>query len=61
MPRGRHVAGATPRENRMYEKILRGYRAAGRPAAWARQMAARTVNAYRARKGETKAKSRRGR
>jgi hypothetical protein len=52
MPRGQHVAGATPRENRMYSHVLAGYRKAGRSAKWAKQMAARTVNKYRSRKAK---------
>jgi hypothetical protein len=56
MPRGKHVAGATPKQNRMYERVLAGYRRAGRSVRWAKQMAARTVNAYRSRSGQTKAK-----
>jgi hypothetical protein len=43
----------------MYSHILRGYRAAGRPAAWARRVAAMTVNAYRSRHGEAKSSRKR--
>lgn len=52
MPRGQHVAGATRKQNRMYEGVLASYRKAGRSAKWAKQMAARTVNKYRSRKAK---------
>jgi hypothetical protein len=57
------VAGATPKENRMYRHIRQAYVKAGKPITWARRVAASTVNAYRTRMGQTKAQraARRGR
>jgi hypothetical protein len=54
MPRGQHVAGASPKANRMYEHIKRGYLGAGRSVKWAKKVAAMTVNKYRAAHGQTK-------
>jgi hypothetical protein len=53
MPGNQHVAGANAKENRMYEHIKQGMKGNAR----AKEIAARTVNKYRAKHGLTKKSS----
>lgn len=55
MPKGEHVAGATPKEQRQYEHILEGAKKEGRYGKRAEEVAARTVNKQKSeRKGKKK-------
>ena len=54
MPGNKHVAGATPKENRQYEHVKESEIKAGKPPKKAKQIAAATVNKFRAKHGETK-------
>jgi hypothetical protein len=47
MPGGKHVRGATKKQNRMYSHILSGYKKKGVPIAVAKSRAAATVNKFR--------------
>lgn len=49
MPGGKHLRGATPKQNRMYEAIKKGYLKRGLKLATAKRRAAMTVNAIKAR------------
>ena len=52
MPGKKHVAGATSKENRMYEHIKASEQK--KHPGRAKEIAARTVNKVRKKKGETK-------
>ena len=51
MPKGRHLRGATPKEDRMYEHIKESAQKSGRYGKRAKEVAARTVFKYRKQKG----------
>jgi len=54
MPGGKHVPGATPKENRQYEHIKKSEESRGVSTPKAKQIAAASVNKQRAASGEAK-------
>jgi hypothetical protein len=52
------VKGATKKQNRQYEKIKTSAKKRGKSTKRAKEIAARTVNKQRARKGQTKSRKR---
>ena len=56
MPGSQHIPGASKRRNRQYEHIKVSEEARGKSEAFAKRVAAMTVNKQRAEHGETKKK-----
>ena len=54
MPGRKHVRGATSKEQRQYEHIKESAQKSGRYGKRAKEVAARTVNKVRRKRGETK-------
>lgn len=50
MPKGKHLPGASPKEQRQYEHVKASEQASGKPLAEAKSIAAATVNKSRAAK-----------
>jgi hypothetical protein len=54
MPKGKHVKGVGPKEQRQYEHILQSARKSGRYGKRAKEVAARTVMKHHKEKGHAK-------
>jgi hypothetical protein len=54
MPRGKHLRGATKKEQREYEHIKKSAQKSGRYGKRAKEVAARTVMKQRSKKRKTK-------
>ena len=53
MPRGKHMRGVSAKEQRQYEHIKESAQKSGRYGKRAKEVAARTVNKMKSKKGKT--------
>lgn len=59
MPKGRHLRGASSKQQRQYEHIKESAERSGRYGKRAKEVAARTVMKQRSKKGKTRRRGRR--